>query len=387
MTDTSAARHESVGHKDSESSNLQRTPLFSEHLALGAKMVPFAGWEMPVQYPQGLKQEHLAVRAGCGIFDVSHMGEVFVRGPQAYSALQYLTCNDVAKLSPGGAQYSALLTEEGGVVDDIIVYCLSSEEYLVCVNAGNATAAFSWMQQQGARFDAVFSNESSAWAQIAIQGPQAWKVLGAAFGSTFQSLAAKPAFSFEQLSVLDASIIAARTGYTGEDGIEIFIPSDRATQFWQALLKTEQVCPAGLGARDTLRLEVCYPLHGHELRRDLSALQSGLGWIVKFDKGEFLGREALLREKQNGIARRLVAFEMEGRAIAREETPVLEDASPSADKVGFVTSGTLTPSLGKPVGMALVPDENSKIGSRIFLLCRGKVECAVVVKKPLYARV
>ncbi len=344
----------------------KRTVLYESHEKLGAKFVPFAGWEMPVRY-SGIVPEHQHVRAQAGIFDVSHMGEIFVTGPEAQRALQYLTCNDVAKLSPGKAQYSALLNDQGGVIDDIIVYCLEHERYLVCVNASNKDKDFSWLTERNTFGNVVIQDESDSYALIALQGPQALEVFKRVSGQDVsQNIPRFGVFTYE---FEGREVIVARTGYTGEDGIELFVPVPSALPLWQSLLDQPEVLPIGLGARDSLRLEACYPLHGHELGEDIPALDSGLSWIVKFKKGEFIGREALLAYKDSGVKRKLVPFVLKGKGIAREGVEILNS---SEEIVGTVTSGTITPTVNLPVGLCLIEGAYSSNDNEVFANIRGK---------------
>ncbi len=373
-------------------SELRRTPLYEEHLSLGAKMVPFAGWEMPVQFT-GVIAEHQAVRTHCGIFDVSHMGEVFFEGAEAEAALQHLTCNDLSRLGDGQAQYSAILNPAGGVVDDVIIYRLNSEHFLVCVNASNAERDYAWFCDHN-RHDVEIRNDSSKFGQIAVQGPRAAEITNqllflsgltkpGAIGA--QELSDLKPFEFLAREYEGAVIYIARTGYTGEDGFEIFCPTELTTPLWKTFVESSHgVIPAGLGARDSLRLEVCYPLHGHELSEDISALESGLGWIVKFEKKcDFIGREALEKEKEGGIKRKLVGFEVLDNGIAREGSEIFVDGS---EQVGFVTSGTKTPTVGKAIGMALVDRQYTELDTELTIQVRSRGLKARIVKKPFYKR-
>lgn len=356
------------------------TPLFEEHKKLGAKFTSFAGWEMPVQY-RGVVTEHKAVRASAGLFDVSHMGELIVSGREAEKALNFLTSNDVTKLSDGKAHYSAILNESGGVVDDIIVYRFSSEKYLVCVNAANSTKDYEWLIAHN-RFDAQIDDRSAEYAQIAIQGPRSEEILR----NVCPDLPALSYFHFAQIELFGAPAVVARTGYTGEDGFEIFLPPALAVQLWRALLTSGEkygIEPVGLGARDSLRLEPCYPLHGHELSDDISALESGLGWVVKFDKGEFIGRDALLKQKQAGVPRALVGFFIEDAGIARHGDRVYSNSNAV---IGHVTSGTKTPTVERALGLALVSAECKAVGTEIELEVRSRRLKARVVKTPFYRR-
>lgn len=375
--------------------DLKRTPLYEQHLALGAKMVPFAGWEMPVQY-SGVIPEHHATRRSAGVFDVSHMGEIFVEGRDAEKFLSHIACNDVTVLGDNRAQYSALLNDKGGVIDDIIIYRFNSERYLICVNASNADRDFEWMQNNRSAYpqskngtDLKLTNQSAEFGQIALQGPKALDILSLIIGIDVADSVAP--FSFFESEIAGVRAVIARTGYTGEDGAEIFAPWRETAQVWESLFdsarqlsggdKVLQAC--GLGARDSLRLEACYPLHGHELGEDISALESGLGWIVKFDKPNFIGKQALLIEKQSGLKRRLAAFVIEDAGIARHGDKTF---SPDGEEIGFVTSGTKTPTLNKAVGLALLKEHFAKEGSDVLIDVRGKRLKAKTVKKPLYRR-
>lgn len=362
--------------------SLKRTPLYESHVRLGGKIVPFAGWEMPVQY-SGLMPEHRAVREKCGIFDVSHMGEILVHGSEAEAALNYLTSNDVRKLSDGKAQYSCIPNERGGIVDDIIVYRFSTEKYLLCVNASNSDADFAWLNSHN-KHKAVFEDHSSSYGQVALQGPFSSSILSSLINRTV--LDGLKSFHFVEETLLGIPVIIARTGYTGEDGFEIFTPWNDTEALWNALLEkgaSAGLIPAGLGARDTLRLEACYPLHGHELSQDISAMESGLGWVVKFDKGAFMGRDVLFSHNSNGPPRSLIGFFVEEAGIARHGDKIY---AASGEEIGVVTSGTKTPTLDKALGLGLIDSRYSEIGKEIFTEVRGrKIKCKVV-KRPFYKR-
>jgi aminomethyltransferase len=362
---------------------MRRTPLYEEHVRLGGKMVEFAGWEMPVQY-SGVVAEHVAVRERVGLFDVSHMGEIWVTGASAEVCLEQLTCNRVAALYDGKAQYSALLNDTGGVIDDIIVYRFSSERYLLCVNASNADRDYEWLVSRNTT-DAVITNASADYGQIAVQGPRAIELLAPLVRTT--DLTQVKSFHFIETELLNTKVIIARTGYTGEDGVEIFIPSARTVDVWRLLLEhgaPYEVVPCGLGARDSLRLEAALPLHGHELSPDISALESGLGWIVKFDKGDFIGRAALLAERERGIARKLVGLVLTDAGIARQDDGVA--AVGSGESIGVVTSGTKTPTVQKALAMALVNTEHSSVDTKVACVVRGRTIGSVVVPLPFYRR-
>lgn len=356
--------------------SLKRTPLFDAHVALGAKMVPFAGWEMPVQY-EGILSEHIAVRNGAGLFDVSHMGQIEVKGLEAEQAINYLTCNDVSLIEDGRAQYSAFLNENGGIVDDLIVHRNSPNNYLLCVNASNLEKDYQWLIKNN-KFDAEIKNSSDDYAQLALQGPGAAKALSEALGFELSSI---KRFAFSESVFFDEKVLIARTGYTGEDGCELYIPEAAATKFWDALVSLESVVPCGLGARDTLRLEACYPLHGHEISDSINPLEAKLNWIVRLGSGDFIGREALLQIKESGISRKLIGFKVEGRGIVRDGAELFDEAG---DLIGFVTSGTKTPSFEKPIGMALVAKGSAKVGSNITARVRGRDVQLLVIKLPHY---
>jgi aminomethyltransferase len=367
---------------------LRRTPLYAAHQRLGARFVPFGGWEMPVQYT-GVIEEHLAVRREAGLFDVSHMGEVAVRGPKALQFLQQLTSNDVSKLAPGRAQYSLLLNPQGGVVDDIIVYRLAEKEYLLCVNAGTTAKDVAWIREQNS-FGASVEDVSDQFAQIAVQGPRAAELAalvlqrgaGELDEKVFPPFAVKP----YRPSPLRDQVLAARTGYTGEDGFEIFCTPRDAEPLWNQLLDHGAklgVRPAGLGARDTLRLEACYPLYGHELRDDIDALTSGLGWVVKFSKGDFIGKPALEKRQAAGAERKLCGIEPVEAAIFREGYRVF---SGDGAEIGWVTSGTKTPFVNRAIALAFVDIRLSEPGAELFVEVRHRRVRAKVAPIPFYKR-
>ena len=357
-----------------------RTPLYQAHLDAGARMVEFAGWDMPVQY-KGVLEEHAAVREGCGLFDVSHMGEILVTGPRALEALQRLVTNDLSKCKDGQAQYSALCNEQGGVIDDIIVYKMSAERLFVCVNATGREKDFDWMKGHAIE-GAHFAQESDAWAQIAVQGPKAAALVDSLCEPRVAELAN---YHFKVATAAGIpGCIVARTGYTGEDGFEIFCPPERTRELWDKLLsdgKSAGAVPAGLGARDSLRLEVAYRLYGNDMDFDHTPLEAGLGWIVKLDKaGGFIGSEALKAQKAAGLKRKLVGLKITGKGIARQGYPVR--ASGSADACGVVTSGTMSPKLKEAIALAYVPVSLSAEGTQVDVEIRGKPVSAVVVKTP-----
>jgi aminomethyltransferase len=362
---------------------MKRTPLYDEHVKLGGKMVEFAGWEMPVQY-SGVIAEHVAVRERVGLFDVSHMGEIWITGAEAERAVERLTCNKVSSLYDGKAQYSAILSSNGGVIDDVIVYRFTRERYLLCVNASNADKDFEWLKANN-NTTAEIDNASAEYGQIAVQGPRAMELVAALCkGIDISTL--KP-FHFVEVDLVGDTVIIARTGYTGEDGVEVFVKSANTIELWRTLLElgaTYGAVPCGLGARDSLRLEAALPLHGHELSADISALQSGLGWIVKFDKGDFIGREALLAEKAAGIPRKLVGFVLDEAGIARQGDTVRMPGHVTDS--GVVTSGTKTPTVGKSLGMALLESSIATQDAQIECVVRGRAIKGHIVPLPFYRR-
>ena len=357
----------------------QRTPLYEVHARSGARIVEFAGWDMPVQYT-GILDEHEAVRTRAGLFDVSHMGEVVFRGPRALPALQRLFTNDLAKCADGQAMYGCLCRESGGIVDDVVVYRRAADDLLVCVNAANRQKDFEWLS--GHADGADVKNESDEWGQLALQWPAA---AGVVQKLTSVRLSSVGTYRFTNGDVAGIPCIIARTGYTGEDGFELFCPPAQAARLWDALVeagKAEGVVPAGLGARDSLRLEMAYRLYGSDMDDESTPLEAGLGWVVKLDKGEFVGREAMRRQKEAGVPRKLVGFTLTDPGIPRHGYRVLRDGQP----VGVVTSGTKSPSLQIPVGLAYVPAALAAEGSTFAVEIRGRAAAARVVKTPFYNR-
>lgn len=356
-----------------------RTPLFDVHVRAGARMVEFAGWEMPVQYA-GILDEHQAVRTRAGLFDVSHMGEVVFRGPKALESLQRLFTNDLSKCADGQAMYGCLCRDSGGIVDDVVAYRRGGDDLLVCVNAANRTKDFEWLRDHAAGADV--RNESDEWAQLALQGPAAAGVLQKL---TSVRLSSVGTYRFTTGDVAGVPCLVARTGYTGEDGFELFCPPDRAARLWDALLEAGQgegVRPAGLGARDSLRLEVAYRLYGSDMDDGTTPLEAGLGWVVKLEKSDFVGREALVRQKDAGVPRKLVGFTLTDPGIARHGYKALRDGQ----AVGTVTSGTKSPSLGISIGLAYLPAALGAEGSTFAVEIRGRAAAARVVKTPFLSR-
>lgn len=361
-------------------STLRRTPLYEQQRALGARMVPFSGWEMPVQYT-GVTDEHNAVRTAVGLFDVSHMGELHVEGAAAGACLDRLVTNTVDKLEPGRALYTVACNERGTILDDLIIYRVGPTHYLVVCNAGNLDKMRAHFAERLAG-QCSFVDRSAQTALLALQGPRA-AALVSALGA--DDLAHLPRFGVSGGTLAGIAITAARTGYTGEDGFELFCASEHAPTLWQALLERGQalgIKPIGLGARDTLRLEARLALYGNDIDETTTPLEAGLGWVVKFDKPEFLGREALWQQKQQPLARSLVGFEMVGRGIARHGHTILEAGKP----VGHVTSGAPGLSLGKNIGLGYVPSHLKTLGSRIDIEIRNQAVEARVCATPFYKR-
>jgi aminomethyltransferase len=344
---------------------LRRTPLYDRHVAAGARFVPFAGWEMPVQY-EGVIAEHRAVRTDAGVFDVSHMGELEVEGPNAAAVLQQALSNDIDRLAPGQAQYTLLTTESGGIVDDLIVYRLDDHRYLLIVNASNRDVDFRWLKEREVRGSDV-RDLSDDFALLAVQGPRALDRLGIEHGT---------AFTWEMGEIDGIEAMINRTGYTGEEGVELAVMAEDAPALWDAVL-ARGVTPCGLGARDTLRLEACYPLHGNDIGPQWDAISSGLGWACALET-EFTGVERLREIKERGPERRLVAFRMTDRAIPRQGMAIAGG--------GEVTSGSQSPMLDVGIGLGYVPAEAAKPGTELEIDVRGRARRAEVVKKPFYKR-
>jgi aminomethyltransferase len=347
---------------------LRRSPLHDRHLAAGAKLIGFAGWEMPVQYA-GIRSEHAAVREHAGVFDVSHMGQIETRGPDAQTFLQHLLSNDLRKLPEGGAQYSVLCREDGGVLDDLFTYRLAEDVFLTVTNAANHVRDLEWFQARAEGFDVDVIDRIDDFAMLAVQGPQARAILtGLADG------AMPPRFDTGERMVAGVPALLCGTGYTGEDGCELLLDPADAPAVWDALLSAG-VTPVGLGARDTLRLEVCYHLYGNDLMTSRGPIEAGLGWCCAESTG-FIGSEAIARTRAQGPVERLAAFVIEGPGIARQTNPVVGG--------GTVTSGTLSPTLQQAIGMAYLPAGRAVPGTRIEIDVRGTIRPAVVVSKPIY---
>lgn len=359
---------------------LKRTPLNSGHRLLGARLVDFGGWEMPVQY-SGILAEHHAVRTAVGLFDVSHMGEIEIRGPEAFLLADSVTTNAVARLQPGQIQYSALLYPHGGFVDDILVHKVADGHYFLCVNAANQEKDHRHIRGEN-RWDAEVEFASERYAQLAIQGPRAQATLQKLTPADLSRLGY---YHFLDGEAARARARIARTGYTGEDGFELYVAPEEAPRLWREVLEAGRefgIRPCGLGARNTLRLEAKMPLYGHEIDASTTPWEAGLAWIVKLDKGEFLGRAALVRQLERGVRRKLIGFEMRGRGIARDGYEVFIDGSPA----GWVTSGGPSPTLKKNIGLCYLPAEHAVIGKTIQILIRDQLVEAATEPTPFYKR-
>jgi aminomethyltransferase len=351
--------------------NPRRTPLYERHLSAGAKLVDFAGWEMPVQYPDGVRAEHMAVRERCGIFDVSHMGEIETAGPGAEALLQHLLSNDVSKIPVGGAQYSVLCEEHGGVLDDLFTYRLEPERYLTVTNASNHERDLAWFHSHAEPFQAEVHDRADDYAMLAVQGPRAREIVQAISDAP---LPGRMTAAVRRLA--GADVLVCGTGYTGEDGVELLLDPAEAPAAWGELLRRGAL-PAGLAARDTLRLEACFHLYGNDLSLDRNPIEAGLGWCCREDT-RFIGSEAIAAARTAGPPEKLVAFAIDGPGIARQGNPVIGG--------GIVTSGTLSPCLGVGIGLAYVPAERSAVGSPLQIDVRGRTRQATVHAKPFVAK-
>jgi glycine cleavage system T protein (aminomethyltransferase) len=354
----------------SSTTELRRTPLYDRHAAAGARLVPFAGWEMPVQYG-GIREEHIAVRRGAGVFDVSHMGQVLTRGPQALGFLQRMLTNDVRRIPEGGAQYSLMLRDDGGVLDDLFTYRLADCEFLTVTNAANHEKDLAWLQSHAGEFDVDVLDRHGDFAMLAVQGPKARPLVQTL---TDGSLPAR--FHVCQRSVAGVPMLVAGTGYTGEDGVELLLDPEHAPQAWDAIVAAGAT-PVGLGARDTLRLEVCFHLYGNDLSEHRNPIEAGLGWCCKEETG-FIGSETVASACREGTAEKLVPFVIEGQGIARQGNPVVGG--------GEVTSGTFSPCMERGIGMAYVSSARAEPGTHIEIDVRGRTRPAVIERKPLYRK-
>lgn len=359
---------------------LKHTPLQAEHLRAGAKMVPFAGWEMPVHYPAGITAEHHAVRRAAGLFDVSHMGEFEVHGPGAADFVQYVTTNDIGRVEVGQAQYSTLVREDGTLLDDLLVYRYP-EHWMLVVNGSNRERDLAWILRFAPDFDVEVRDRSEEIALLALQGPRAESILARL---TDEDLSTISYYRFREGRVDGRGATISRTGYTGEDGFELYVAAGDAQPIWRRLLDAgseDGLVPAGLGARDSLRLEMGYALYGNDLDERRTPLEAGLGWVVKLQKGPFIGHDALAQQKKAGVRERLAGFRLRERGFPRPHYEIRSDAG---EPMGEVTSGIVSPSLGEGIGMGYVPIENSRPGSEIRIVIRDREVPAEVVRPPFY---
>ncbi|MCS6885538.1 MAG: glycine cleavage system aminomethyltransferase GcvT [Acidobacteriota bacterium] len=357
------------------------TPLNEVHRRLGAKLISFAGWEMPVQY-QGAVQEHLAVRTCAGLFDVSHMGEIEIKGNDALALVQKVTCNDASKLKDGQIQYSGLMTEKGTFVDDLLVHRLNAQHFLLCVNAANTEKDYAWICRHADQMNVEVLNTSDRYFQIALQGPLSLEILQPLTDTDLHSI---KYYWFTFAKVANVPVMIARTGYTGEDGFEIYGQPEDAVPVWDAILdagRPKGLVAAGLAARNTLRLEAKMMLYGNDIDETTSVLEADLGWILKLNKGDFLGREVLEKQKQAGVQRKIVGFEVLDKAPARDGYPIIVDSA----EYGKVTSGSPSPYLKKNIGLAYLPTEKAVVGYEFAILVRGRQVPARVVETPFYKR-
>jgi len=351
---------------------LKRTPLYDRHEAAGARLVDFAGWEMPVQY-EGVRPEHVAVRTGCGVFDVSHMGEIETTGPQALELLQRLLSNDVAKLDVGGAQYSVLCRDDGGILDDLFTYRLAEDRYLTVTNAANHERDFDWFEEHAEEFDAEVIDRIDSYAMLAVQGPRAREMVAAVVGAELP-----PRMHSAAVEMAGALALVCGTGYTGEDGVEVMLGPEAAPDLWDALLEGGAV-PAGLGARDTLRLEVCFHLYGNDMDEDRNPIEAGLGWCCKEGTG-FVGSRAVAAARAEGTPEKLAPFVLTGPGIPRQGNEVIS----GGEGAGTVTSGTLSPCLDAGIGMAYVGADLAEPGTEVEIDVRGRLRAARIESRPLY---
>lgn len=355
---------------------MKTTPFTDTHIALGAKMAEFAGFNMPIQYATGINQEHIIVREGVGVFDVSHMGEFWVKGERALDFLQYITTNDVTRLEPGKAQYTCMPNGKGGIVDDLIIYKYSTTKYLMVVNAGNIDKDWAWVNEQNT-FGVSLENASARYGQLAVQGPKATEMLQLL---TDADLSAIPYYAFREWSFAGVQgVILSNTGYTGAGGFELYFPAEAGKQIWDALFEVGKdfgLAPIGLGARDSLRLEKWYCLYGHDIDDTTSPLEAGLGWITKLDKGDFIDREFLMRQKAEGVQRKLVHFECLERAIPRHGYDI---CTAEGETIGHVTSGIMLPTTKVGIGMGYVQTAHAAKGTEIYIRIRERLFRAQIV--------
>ncbi len=366
-------------------SGLRHTPLRDWHAANGARLIDFGGWHMPVQYKPGIKKEHTAVRTGVGLFDVCHMGEAVLRGPRAAEAVQRVITNDLGRIGDGAALYTVMCYEDGGIVDDCIVYRRAADEYLIILNASNREKDLAWLREQVGELVDI-DDQSDATGLIAVQGPKARALVNRIAD---QDLMAVARFHFVSCEVAGVPCMAARTGYTGEDGFELACDAGRTEELWRALMaagEQDGALPIGLGARDTLRLEARLSLYGNDIDKTTTPYEAGLGWVVKPDAGDFIGRSALVAQKERGIERKLIGFRVDGRGIARHGYEIVDRSASDGQVIGTVTSGTSGITVGGAIGLGYVPIAYAKAGTSITINCRGKDVAATVVKGPFYKR-
>ena len=359
-------------------SNLKRTCLYDKHVALEAQMSPFAGFDMPIQYTS-IIEEHNAVRHACGIFDVSHMGEVLISGPDAERLVGHLFTNDVREMTPGKVLYGMMLYPNGGVVDDLLVYKKGDEEFFLVINAANIDKDVAWMQENCAGFNAKVENQSEAYAQVAVQGPKAEELVEKLLHVTVSDL---EFYTFKELEIDGKKAIFSRTGYTGEDGFEIYGDAAYINKVWDTLVGSGEVLPCGLGCRDTLRFEVALPLYGHELSQDITPIEAGLGMFVKMDKPEFIGKEAIARQKEEGVKQKVVGIELHEKAVPRNGY----DVEAEGTRIGYVTTGYQSISTGKSVCMALIDSRYAALGTEVDVRIRKKLFKGTVCKKRFYQK-
>lgn len=362
--------------------NLRKTPLFSSYSKYNAKVIDFAGWALPVQY-EGIIAEHQAVRNAAGVFDVSHMGEIEIKGKDAFGFVQNLVVNDISVLEDNQILYTPVCYEHGGTVDDILVYRFSNDYFYLVVNASNVDKDYKWMLHNKGNFDVQIDNISDSVCELAIQGPKAQEILQRFTDTDLSKI--KFFYCDRNVNINGAKCLVSRTGYTGEDGFEIYSNSENAVMLWSTLLekgKEDGLVPAGLGCRDTLRFEVCLPLYGNELTENISPLEAGLGYFIKLDNDNFIGKEALQKQKSEGLKRKLVGFEMKERGIPRHGYEV----TVNGEKIGFVTTGYRSPSLDKNIGLALIDSKYADLGNEICIMIRNKPSKAVIINKKFYKK-
>jgi len=361
---------------------MKKTPVFETHVELGARMIDFGGWSMPVQY-SGIIEEHTKVRESAGLFDVSHMGEIMITGKDALSYADYIVTNDLMEMGYGDVAYTPICYENGGCVDDVLVYCFGTDKVLLAVNASNSDKDYEWISENTDGYDVKVDNMSDSYAQLAVQGPLAQEILQEMTETNLEEIGF---FKFREDAVVGGvKVLLSRTGYTGEDGFELYFDTNAGESVFSGILKAggNRILPCGLGARDTLRMEACLPLYGHELTPEITPVQAGLKYFIKFTEKPFIGSKALLEETETKPERRIAGFEMTERGIPRNGYPVYDKAG---EEIGYVTSGGLCPSLSKNMGLALIDRKYAKVGTEIFIGIRKKMVGALTVKKPFYKK-